>query len=49
MRDFEVVAPADCFATQSTDRIRRALKHLENVLDVRTTPGDRIQVGKAKG
>lgn len=46
MRDFEVVVPADCVATQSADRNRRALKHLEDVLDVRTTPGSRVRFDK---
>ena len=49
MRDFDVVVPADCVATQSADRNRRALKHLEEVLDVRTTPGNRVQLDKPRG
>jgi nicotinamidase-related amidase len=48
MRDFDVVVPADCVATQTADRLRRALKHLEEALDVRTTPARHVRFGEAR-
>jgi nicotinamidase-related amidase len=43
MRDFDAVVPADCVATQSETRLRNALRHFEEVLDVRTTPGRHLR------
>jgi nicotinamidase-related amidase len=44
MRDFEVVVPADCVATQTPARNRRALGYFEDVLGVKTTPGPSLRL-----
>jgi nicotinamidase-related amidase len=51
MRDFEVVVPADCIATQSVARNRRALQYFEDVLGVKTTSGPalRLAAGRSRG
>ena len=47
MRDFEVVVPRDCTATQSAARQQRALRHFEEALDIRTTASGRVRLPKA--
>ena len=47
MRDFEVVVPADCVATQTPARNRRALDYFENVLGVKTTAGPALRLADA--
>jgi len=44
MRDFEVIVPADCVATQSAARNRRAIEHFEAALAVRTTPSPQLRL-----
>jgi nicotinamidase-related amidase len=44
MRDFEVVVPADCIATQTPARNRRALQYFEDVLGVKTTSGPALSL-----
>ncbi|WP_330832595.1 cysteine hydrolase family protein [Piscinibacter sp.] len=44
MRDFEVVVPRDCVATQSAPRNRRAIEHFEEALSVPTTPSTRLRL-----
>jgi len=39
MRDFEVVVPADCVATLTAARNRRALAHFREVLGLNVAPG----------
>jgi nicotinamidase-related amidase len=48
MREFEIVVPGDCVATQSAARNRRALRHFEEVLAVPTTPGARIVLPRGR-
>lgn len=49
MRDYAVVVPQDCVASQTTARHRRALAHFEEVLDIRTTPSDRLRLPRVSG
>jgi nicotinamidase-related amidase len=44
MRDYEVIVPRDCVATQSALRNRRAIEHFEAALTVRTTPSPRLRL-----
>lgn len=44
MRDYEVVVPGDCVASQTAARNRRALEHFEEVLDIRTTVSARMKL-----
>jgi len=46
MRDFAVVVPRDCTATQSAARQQRALRHFEEALDIRTTASARVRLPK---
>jgi nicotinamidase-related amidase len=50
MRDYDVVVPHDCVASQTAARNRRALQHFEAVLDIRTTVSSRLRLpGPATG
>jgi nicotinamidase-related amidase len=50
MRDYEVVVPQDCVASQTAARNRRALQHFEEVLDIRTTAASRLRLpGAGRG
>jgi nicotinamidase-related amidase len=44
MRDYEVVVPRDCVASQSAVRNRRAIEHLEVATALRTTPSSHIRL-----
>jgi nicotinamidase-related amidase len=44
MRDYEVLVPGDCVASQSAARNLRALDHFEQVQDIRTTPSARLRL-----
>jgi nicotinamidase-related amidase len=44
MRDYEVLVPADCVASQTAARNRRALEHFEEALDIRTTVATRVKL-----
>jgi nicotinamidase-related amidase len=44
MRDFDVVVPADCIASLTPARNRRAIDHLGDVLDVKTTPARSVRL-----
>lgn len=44
MRDYAVVVPRDCVASQTAARNRRALQHFEEVLDIRTTASNRLRL-----
>ena len=44
MRDYEVVVPHDCVASQTPARNRRALAHFEEVMDIRTTASSRLRL-----
>jgi nicotinamidase-related amidase len=44
MRDYEVLVPRDCVASQSAARNRRAIEHLEVATALRTTPSARIRL-----
>ena len=44
MRDYEVVVPQDCVASQTPARNRRALAHFEEVMDIRTTASSRLRL-----
>lgn len=48
MRDYEVVVPADCVASQSSTRNRTAVLHFEEVLQVSTTLSTRIRLPKVR-
>jgi len=43
MRDYEVIVPRDCIATQTAARKARALAQLD-VMEVRTTPSPRLRL-----
>jgi nicotinamidase-related amidase len=44
MRDYEVLIVADCVASQTPARNRRALEHFRVAMNVRTTPASRIRL-----
>ncbi len=44
MRDFDVVVPSDCIASLTPDRNRRAVDHLRDVLDIKTSPGSALRL-----
>jgi nicotinamidase-related amidase len=44
MRDYDVVVPSDCIAAHSMARNRRAIRHFEEALAMRTTAGSRIRL-----
>lgn len=44
MRDFEVLVPRDCVASPSAARNRRALEHLQQVMQLRTTVSPRVRL-----
>lgn len=48
MRDYEVIVPQDCVASQSAARNRRAVLHFDEVLQVSTTPSARLRLPAAK-
>jgi nicotinamidase-related amidase len=47
MRNFEVVVPRDCIATQSKARQQRALTHFQDVLAIRTPSGRSIRLERS--
>jgi nicotinamidase-related amidase len=44
MRDFDVVVPSDCIASLTLARNRRALDHLRQALEVKTTPSRALRL-----
>jgi nicotinamidase-related amidase len=48
MRDYEVLVPRDCVASQSAARNRRAIEHLEVATAIRTTPAARIRLPRPR-
>jgi nicotinamidase-related amidase len=44
MRDYEAVVPKDCIASQSKARNKRAVEYFEDVLEISTTPSNRIRL-----
>lgn len=44
MRDYEVLVPRDCVASPTAARNRRALEHLEHVMQLRTTESPRVHL-----
>lgn len=44
MRDFDVVVPADCIASLSPERNRRAIEHLRDALDVQTAQARAVRL-----
>ncbi len=44
MRDYEVLVPRDCVASPSAARNRRALEHLQQVMQLRTTASPRVRL-----
>lgn len=44
MRDYEVIVPNDCIATQTPERNDRALSHLSEVLGVETAEGSALRL-----
>jgi hypothetical protein len=44
MRDYEVVVPRDCVAALSTARSARALRVIEEVHHLKTTPSKRLHL-----
>lgn len=48
MRDYEVVVPEDCVASQSAARSRRAVAHFNDVLEVPVTPSPRLRLPKVR-
>ena len=47
MRDYEVIVPRDCVASQSAARNRRAFTHFDESLQVGTTPSTRLRLAAA--
>jgi nicotinamidase-related amidase len=47
MRDYEVWVPSDCVASPTAARNRRALAHLEQVMQVNTTASARVRLRDA--
>lgn len=48
MRDYEVIVPADCIATQTAQRNRRVVAHFENVMKVRVTRSPSLRLPRMK-
>lgn len=46
MRDYEVLVPGDCVASQNVQRNQRALRHFEEALDIRTTRSTHVRLPK---
>jgi nicotinamidase-related amidase len=46
MRDFRLVVPADCVASETAERNRRALEVMRTVLKAETTPSTRLALGR---
>jgi nicotinamidase-related amidase len=46
MRDFEVLVPSDCIASQTLVRNRRAVQGLEEGLRIKTSPSSTIRFGR---
>ncbi len=44
MRDYEVLVPRDCVASPTAQRNQRALEHLEQVMQLRTTASPRVRL-----
>ena len=44
MRDYEVIVPQDCVASQTPARNRRALAHFEDVMNIRTPASSRLRL-----
>jgi len=44
MRDFHLVVPADCIASNDAARNEAALAHLREVVKADTTPSDRLDL-----
>ena len=44
MRDFDVVVPSDCVASLTPERNRRAIEHLRDALQLRTTPARALRL-----
>jgi nicotinamidase-related amidase len=47
MRDFDVVVPEDCIASLTAERNRRAVEHLQQALELKTTPARAIRLRAA--
>lgn len=47
MRDFDVVVPADCIASLTLERNRRAIEQLRDALELKTTPARAIRLHAA--
>jgi nicotinamidase-related amidase len=48
MRDYEVIVPSDCIASQSAARNRRAIEHLQIAVAIQTTPSPRIRLPRRR-
>jgi len=48
MRDYEVLVPVDCIASQTAARNKSAIAHFDEVLGVPTTPSMRLRLPKAR-
>ena len=46
IRDYEVVVPQDCIASQTAARTRRAIAYFEEALCVPTTPSTRLRLAR---
>jgi nicotinamidase-related amidase len=44
LRDYELVIPPDCVASEKADHTRRALEHMQRVLKARLTPSTDLDV-----
>jgi nicotinamidase-related amidase len=48
MRDFRIIVPPDCVASEDADENRRVLKHMQRVLKATITPASEINLAKSK-
>lgn len=46
MRDYDVIVPADCVASQTPQRNERALRHLADVMKLRTPASTALRLGR---
>jgi nicotinamidase-related amidase len=48
MRDFRIIVPPDCVASEDADENRRVLKHMQRVLKATITPASEINLARSK-
>jgi nicotinamidase-related amidase len=48
MRDFSIIVPPDCTASEDREENRRALMHMQRVLKAAITPSNQISLGNSR-